>query len=136
MSKFSNGPMTDFNGPCKRDPVTPIVIDPATQEEIVNIVKDIVTQTIPIGLICNWQVTGDTVVLATMVTPIKPGWHLANGMPTASLKHADGTSLTTGEVAALDAIFPVCHYNEGDPDVHRLPKMDNGIVHTYNVYEE
>ena len=134
MSKFSNGPFTTFNGPCKREPVTPIVIDPATQQEIENLVKQYVTQTIPIGLICNWQVTGDTSVLATMTTPITPGWHLANGMPIVNLRHTDNTMLTTEEIEALNAIFPECHYNEGDPDVHRLPKMDNGVVHTYNTY--
>lgn len=145
MSKFSNGPMTVFNGPCKRDPVTPVVIDPPTQQEIVQLVENLITQTVPVGLICNWQARDIDITIAATSRAIMPGWHLANGKPIEGLLDFDGHPLDTAEIDALKAIYPTkCHYArpEDDPpqedliDTWRLPKMDNGLVHTYIRYEE
>lgn len=145
MSKFSNGPLTDFNGPCKRDPVTPVVIDPATVRELTSIAVNIFNQMVPLGVMFMWQVSGENINTANTGRAILQGWHLANGMPIDDLLHEDGTVLTAGEKAALKAIYPdKCHYADPDSnpppaeedlvDTWRIPSMDNGLVHTYNVF--
>lgn len=138
MSKFSNGPFTTFNGPCKKEPVTPEIVDPLTQQEIVSIAMSIVNTVLPIGIICLWQVT-DNGGNATMVNAYKPGWHLANAAAIDDLCHFDGSPLTTGEKDILKSIFPAWSpqpdpAQEGYlPVVPRLPKMDNGIIRTYDI---
>ena len=145
MSKFSNGPLTDFNGPCKRDPVTPVIIDPATVRELTSIAVRIFNQMVPLGVVFMWQVSGENTNTANTGRAILQGWHLANGMPIDNLLHEDGTALTAGEKAALKAIYPTkCHYAkdtdvpppplEDFVDTWRIPSMDNGLVHTYNVF--
>jgi hypothetical protein len=144
MSKFSNGPLTDFNGPCKRDPVTPVVIDPATVRELTSIAINIINQMVPLGVLYMWQVRPEDLTKAATGKAILQGWHLANGAAIESLSHEDGTALTAGEVAALKALYPTkCHYAKADDpgvqpedlvDTWRIPSMDTGLVHTYNVF--